>query len=175
MKVTVVGRQMNVYDDMKDLIDKKLAKFDKFFSEEGDATVTLSCKHNEKNMEITIFAANTLFRSEVGAESFRDALDTCIENILRQIRKNKTKLARRLRENIPDSEFFEIEPVVEEPDEILRTKTFSRKPMSPDEAILEMNLLGHQFFVFVDDSTSETCAVYRRKDGGYGLIVPEKQ
>ena len=93
MKITVIGRQMSVYDDMKELINRKLAKFDKFFSGEGDATVTLSCKHNEKCIEITISAANTLFRSEVGASSFRDALDEGVELIERQIRKNKTRLA----------------------------------------------------------------------------------
>ena len=97
MKINVIGRQMNVYEDMKLLINKKLAKLDKFFSGEGDATVTLSCKHNQKFIELTISAAGTLFRSEVGADSFRDALDDAVTNIERQIRKNKTRLARRLR------------------------------------------------------------------------------
>lgn len=175
MKVTIVGRQMNVYDEMKDLIERKLAKFDKFFSGEGTATVTLSCKHNEKNIEITISAANTLFRSEVGANSFRDALDDAAANIERQIRKNKTRLAKRLREGIFDDyavDFYDDAPVDEEP--IMRTKTYDTKPMSPEEAILQMNLLGHQFFVFVDDQTGATCAVYARRDGAYGLIVPEQ-
>ena len=174
MKITVVGRQMNVYEDMKILIDKKLKKFDKFFSGEGEATVTLSCKHNQKFLELTISAAGALFRSEVGAESFRDALDATINNIERQIRKNKTRLARRLREGafIPPAveEFDDIEA---DNEEIIRTKTFSTKPMSPEEAILQMNLLGHQFFVFNDDQTGATCVVYTRHDGGYGLIVPE--
>ena len=176
MKITVIGRQMNVYDDMKLLIEKKIAKLDKFFSGEGDATVTLSCKHNEKNIEITISAANTLFRSEVGAESFRDALDAAITNIERQIRKNKTRLARRLRDNVfvaPPAEEYDDLPADEE--EIIRTKTYPTKPMSPEEAILQMNLLGHQFFVFNDDQTGATCVVYSRRDGGYGLIIPEKE
>ena len=176
MKITVIGRQMNVYDDMKMLIEKKLAKFDKFFSGEGDATVTLSCKHSEKNLEITISAAGTLFRSEVGAESFRDALDQAVNNIERQIRKNKTRLARRLRstEFVPPAE-EEFDDSVADDEKIIRTKTFSTKPMSPEEAILQMNLLGHQFFVFVDDQSGATCVVYARKDGDYGLIVPEHE
>ena len=95
MKINVIGRQMNVYEEMKLLINKRLAKFDKFFSGSGDATVTLSCKHNQKFIELTISAGGTLFRSEVGATSFRDALDDAITNIERQIRKNKTRLARR--------------------------------------------------------------------------------
>lgn len=177
MKITVIGRQMTVYEEMKDLIEKKLAKFDKYFSGEGEAVATLSCKHNQKNMEITISAANTLFRSEVGAESFRDALDVCIENIIRQIRKNKTKLAKRLREDaivfaVPD--LSEEEPVADDDLPIIRTKSFPIKPMSPEEAILQMNLLGHQFFVFNDDQTNKTCVVYQRKDGAYGLIIPEE-
>ncbi len=176
MKITVVGRQMNVYEDMKLLIEKKLQKLDKFFSGSADATVTLSCKHNEKNMEITISAAGALFRSEVGAESFRDALDQAVNNIERQIRKNKTRLARRLRatEFIPPAE-EEFDDTVADDERIIRTKTFSTKPMSPEEAILQMNLLGHQFFVFVDDQSGTTCVVYARKDGDYGLIIPEHE
>ena len=176
MKITVVGRQMNVYEDMKLLIEKKLQKLDKFFSGSPDATVTLSCKHSEKNLEITISAAGTLFRSEVGAESFRDALDQAVNNIERQIRKNKTRLARRLRstEFVPPAE-EEFDDSVADDEKIIRTKTFSTKPMSPEEAILQMNLLGHQFFVFVDDQSGATCVVYARKDGDYGLIVPEHE
>ena len=173
MKITVVGRKMNVYEEMKLLIDKKLQKFDKFFSGEGDATVTLSCKHNQKYIELTIAAAGALFRSEVGAESFRDALDATIANIERQIRKNKTKLARRLREGafIPPSadEFDDIEA---DEEEIIRTKTFSTKPMSPEEAILQMNLLGHNFFVFRNVETGEINVVYKRNDEKYGVLEP---
>ena len=176
MKITVVGRQMNVYDDMKALIDKKLKKLDKFFSGEGDASVTLSCKHNERNIEITISAAGALFRSEVGAESFRDALDQAVANIERQIRKNKTRLARKLREGafIPPAP-DEYDDIENDEESIIRTKTYSTKPMSPEEAILQMNLLGHQFFVFKDDQSGATCVVYARKDGAYGMIVPEKE
>ena len=174
MKISVIGRQMNVYEDMKLLIEKKLTKFDKFFSGEGDATVTLCCKHNQKFIELTISASGTLFRSEVGADSFRDALDDAITNIERQIRKNKTRLARRLREGTfipPAPDAFEDLP--DEDETIIRTKTYPTKPMSPEEAILQMNLLGHQFFVFIDDQTGATCVVYARRDGAYGMIVPE--
>ncbi len=176
MKINVIGRQMNVYEDMKLLIEKKIAKFDKFFPTEGDATVTLSCKHSEKNLEITISAGGTLFRSEVRAESFRDALDGAISNIERQIRKNKTKLARRLRAGSFNPQPEDLyDDIADEEEEIIRTKTFPAKPMSAEEAILQMNLLGHQFFVFVDDNSGDTCAVYKRHDGGYGLLIPEKE
>ena len=164
---------MNVYSEMKELIEKKLSKFDKYFNGGAEATVTLSCKHNLKYMEVTISAANTLFRSEIGADSFRDALDASIETIEGQIRRNKTRLAKRLRSGGLEFPVNEIEETDEDAEPIIRTKTFPIKPMSPEEAILQMNLLGHQFFVFNDDQTSQTCVVYTRKDGTYGLIVPE--
>lgn len=168
---------MNVYDEMKELIERKLAKLDKYFSGEGSATVTLSCKHNEKNLEITISAANTLFRSEVGADSFRTTLDEAVTAIERQIRRNKTRVAKQLRTG--GLEVAPMEWTVAEADEaedaetIIRTKTFPIKPMTPEEAILQMNLLGHQFFVFNNGETGQTCVVYARRDGAYGLIVPE--
>ena len=176
MKTNIIGRQLNVYADTKALIDKKLAKLDRYFKVEPDATVTLSRKRNVSTLEITINAQGTLFRSEVGADSFRDALDQSIDAIERQIRKNKTRLAKRLREGSfipPVDEGFDDSIADEET--IIRTKTYSTKPMSPDEAILQMNLLGHQFFVFNDDQTGATCVVYTRRDGAYGLIVPEAE
>lgn len=177
MKINVIGRQMNVYDEMKELTERKLAKLDKYFSGEADATVTLSCKHNEKNLEITISAANTLFRSEVGAESFRNALDEAIDSIERQIRRNKTRVDRRLRtggiEPTYDGFFEDTAEDIEDEEAIIRTKTFPIKPMTPEEAILQMNLLGHSFFVFNNGETGQTCVVYTRRDGDYGLIVPE--
>ena len=179
MKINIVGRQLSVYDDTKEMIIEKLSKLDKYFGEEGNATVTLSHKRNLATLEITIKASNTLFRSEVDAESFRDALDKSIDNIERQIRKNKTKLRKKLREGIltdVDIASASMEPVdeLESSDIIIRTKTFEYTPMSPEEAIMQMNLIGHSFFVFNDAVTGKTCVVYTRKDGNYGLIVPEK-
>ena len=179
MKINIIGRQLSVYDDTKAMIDEKLSKLDKYFGEEGNATVTLTHKRNLSTLEITIKASNTLFRSEVDAETFRDALDKSIDNIERQIRKNKTKLRKKLREGIiTDSAIAEASvgspDEVEENDIIIRTKRFEYTPMSPEEAIMQMNLIGHNFFVFNDSVTEETCVVYKRKDGHYGLIVPEK-
>ena len=178
MKINIIGRQLSVYDDTKEMIIEKLSKLDKYFGEEGSATVTLSHKRNLATLEVTIKASNTLFRSEVDAESFRDALDKSIDNIERQIRKNKTKLRKKLREGIltdADIASASMEPVdePESSDIIIRTKTFEYTPMSPEEAIMQMNLIGHSFFVFNDAVTGKTCVVYTRKDGNYGLIVPE--
>ena len=174
MKITVIGRQMTVRDSLKDMVEKKLAKFDKFFGGEGEATVTFSVKRNKECLEITISAMNTLFRYEAEEDSFQTSLDRAAEAIERQIRKNNTRLEKRLRDSsfaIPEDDMDGIE---EEPEFRIRTKTFSIKPMSVEEAILQMNLIGHQFFVFEDDETGETCVVYTRRDGDYGLIVPTK-
>ena len=178
MKINIIGRQLNVYEDTKEMINEKLSKLDKYFGEEGSATVTLTHKRNLSTLEITIKASNTLFRSEVDAESFRDALDKSIDNIERQIRKNKSKLRKKLREGIiPDSEIaaasLQPEEETEQPDLIIRKKKFEYTPMYPEEAIMQMNLIGHNFFVFNDASTGKTCVVYTRKDGNYGLIEPE--
>ena len=178
MKINVIGRQLNVYEDTKAMIETKLAKLDKYFNDEASATATLAHKRNLCTLEVTIKASNTLFRSEVDAESLRDALDKSIDNIERQIRKNKTKLRKKLREGVvPDAEIAAASVTgdeAEDPDIIIRTKKFEYTPMSPEEAIMQMNLLGHEFFVFEDQETEDTCVVYKRKDGDYGLIVPEK-
>ncbi len=175
MKITNVGRQMEVSEKLKDMVAKKLAKFDKFFAKEGTATVTFSRKHGKECLEVTINAARTLFRSEVEADSFRDALDRAVETIERQIRKNKTKLAKKLREGALTQEIPGELPSDQEEDSgtIIRTKHFQLEPMTPEEAVMQMNLLGHTFFVFLNMETNTTCVAYCRKDGNYGLIEPE--
>ena len=112
-------------------------------------------------------------------DSFRDAMDRSIDNIERQIRKNKTKLRKKLREGIISDAAIAAESLeaVDEPEEsdiIIRKKVFEYTPMSPEEAVMQMNLLGHSFFVFNDAITGKTCVVYTRKDGNYGLIEPEE-
>ena len=176
MKITIVGRQLNVYDDTKALINQKLAKFDKFFNEEAQATVTLSHKRGTATMEVTIKAANTIFRSEVDEENFKTALDRTIDNIERQIRKNKTRLQKRLREGAfaPEEAPAPAHEDIDEGEFTIRVKKFEFTPMSVEEAIMQMNLLGHEFFVFRDDRDEEICVVYKRHDSTYGLICEEK-
>lgn len=170
MKITIVGRQMTVPQDLKELVDKKLSKLDKYFYDEADTTVTFSRRKNKERLEVTINASSTLFRSEAEEATFRDALDKDIDSIERQIRKYKTKLGKRIRPLPPPA--VAAEPEVEETEFVIHKKSFYFKPMSPEEAILQMNLIGHSFFVFEDDKTGDTCVVYARTDGEYGLIVP---
>ena len=175
MKINIIGRQMNVWDEMKSIIEAKLSKLDKYFGDDCQATVTLSSKHNKKCLEITITASGTIFRSEVQDETFRNALDKAVYVIERQIRKNKTRLAKRLRSGAFDGGIIDTgEDFEEEAEFKIRRKAFTLKPMSAEEAIMQMNLLDHEFFVFKDDKTGEVNVVYKRKDGDYGLIEAQE-
>ena len=175
MKVTIVGRQMNVWDEMKSTIEAKLEKLDKYFSDECSATVTLSSRRNSKCLEITIVSSGTIFRSEVQDETFRNALDHAVYTIERQIRKNKTRLAKRLRSGAFDQGIIDTgEDYEEEKEFSIRRKSFTLKPMSVEEAIMQMNLLDHEFFVFKEDTTEKVCVVYKRHDYTYGLIEADE-
>ena len=174
MKITIIGRQMTVSDDLKARVEKKLAKFDKFFPAGAEAHVAFSRIRESERLEVTISYKGTLFRSEKKAKTFENALDECIESIERQIRKNKTRLERRMKDGaLGDLEPIPAgEPVVEEEDEKpIRVKEFTLKPMSSEEAILQMELLDHTFFMFNDSESGQPCVVYKRDDGGYGLII----
>ena len=172
MKINIIGRRMDVEEGLKALIDKKLAKLDKYFKDDAVAYVTMSREKNAERLELTVSSGGTLFRSEERDETFNNALDTAIDVIERQIRKNKTRLEKRLREGA----FRTVEDQPEEFEEAfrIREKTFVMKPMTPEEAILQMNLIGHEFFLFLNTETDALSVVYKRKDGGYGLIRPEK-
>ena len=171
MILNISGRDMTVRNDLRTITEKRIAKLEKFFDATAEVNVIYSKKRNLQSAEITVFAKGTIFRSEIEGETFNNSLDEAIENIVRQIRKYKTKIERDLRVDA----FSEIEDDfdLDEPEYEMRVKTFPVKPMSAEEAILQMNLLGHMFFVFRDADTSEICVVYKRKDGAYGLIVPQ--
>lgn len=177
MKVTVNARKVFVNQVLSDHIEKKLAKFDKYFPGEASATVKLSRIRENERVEVTIQQGSFLFRSEDENDTFMNALDCCMDAIERQIRKNKTKLTKRMRENIriPDYTEEDISALDGEDEAFqIRRKSFVLKPMTPEEAILQMNLLAHTFFVFNNMDTGETCVVYKRRDGNYGMIEPEK-
>ena len=177
MKITIVGRQVEVTDELKQLFDKKLAKFEKFFRDDAVAYITLKREHNMEVLELTISSGGTLYRGEEKNSTFNNALDEAIEAIERQIRKNKTRLEKRLREGAFVKDVINAPALStddEESDFEIRVKTFPIKPMSPEEAILQMNLLGHEFFVFEHDETGEVSVVYKRNNKKYGMIVPER-
>lgn len=174
MNINTFGRQVTVTQDLKDLFEKKLGKLDKFFHDDADCNITLrERKNGRKVLEVTITSGGTLFRAETEEETFQNALDKAVSTIERQIRKNKTRLEKRLRESAFVREIEYEEPIEEEGEFDIRVKSFAFKPMSPEEAILQMNLLGHEFFVFENDETHKVNVVYRRHADKYGLIVPD--
>ena len=175
MKITIVGRKFNVTEDLKAKVEKKLAKLDKFFADEASAFVTMRSERSKEILEITINHKGTMFRSEVADDAIIASLDKSIDIIERQIRKNKTRLAKRLREGAFDAGIIDTGEDFEEETEFnIRRKSFAIKPMSAEEAIMQMNLLEHEFFVFKDDKTDEICVVYKRRDGDYGLIEAQE-
>ena len=170
MKTKITGRKIDVTQGLKDYIEKKLARIDKFFSDNAEANVTLSVQKEQQIVEITIFHSGMIFRAEVANADMYAAMDKAADVLERQIRKQKTRLEKRLKTgvlNIPDDM-----PALEEETEfrIVKTKKYQDKPMSAEEAILQMNLLGHNFYIFSNSETMDKNVVYKRKDGNYGLI-----
>lgn len=175
MKIIISGRKCTPRDSFKDHAEKKLAKVAKFFDADAEAKVTATVEKSCQIVEVTVASRGMYFRAEESAQNMNEALDACIDSIIRQIRRNKTRLEKRLRTGNLDAIIAEAETAVEEEDdfEVLRTKSVSLKPESVDEAILQMNLLGHMFYMFLNAETSEINVVYKRNDGGYGVLVPE--
>ena len=171
MKITTLARHLTLRESMKELAEKKLAKFDRYFGEDSEAIVKFSVIGDVERVEVTILYNGTIFRSEEENSTFANALDCAVESLERQMRKNKTRLEKRVRENAFN---YDYDDEFEEEGEFdIRVKTFPFKPMTAEEAIMQMNLLEHQFFGFTDAETGKTCVVYKRKAGGYGLIIPE--
>ena len=173
MKITITSRKTEIKDREKALIEKKIGKLAKFFNDDAEATVTVSSQKNDKIAEVTIFASGLVYRAEDRNPDLLDAIDKIETVIDRQIRKNKTRLEKSIKREafVPAPEEAPEEEVPEETNfNIIRTKSHRLKPMSPEEAILQMNLVGHEFFVFFNSNTETTDIVYKRKDGNYGLI-----
>ena len=175
MKITIIGRKVNLRNNFKELAEKKLAKFDRIFDEDAEATVTVTVERNRQTVEITIRQRGMICRAEDTSLDMNEALDHVIAALGRQMRRNKTRLEKAKKVD-PGLEFSD--DYYDEPDEelqVVRTKRFAVKVMTPEEAIMQMNMLNHEFFMFRDDQTGEINVVYRRKNGDYGLLVPEEK
>ncbi len=148
------------------------AKLDKFFGDEAEAKLMLTERKGNIELELTVRYNQMLFRAEQTAVDKNDALDAAIDKIIRQIRKNKTRLEKRLKDNAFKQEF---QDTVEEADiSVIRTKKFKMRPMSAEEAILQMNMLGHDFFMFRNAASGEINVVYRREDEGFAILEPDE-
>lgn len=175
MKISVIGRKCTPRDSFKERAEKKLSKIDRLFGEDAEAKVTAIVEKNEQIVEITIFRGGLIFRSQERASSLNDALDRCVDSLVRQIRKNKTKVERKLHSGVIDFDAAYSEESVDEEKEfdVVRSKEIVLKPQSVDEAILQMNMLDHKFYMFINSANEKICVVYARNDGGYGLLIPD--
>ncbi|MBV1818754.1 ribosome-associated translation inhibitor RaiA [Clostridium cochlearium] len=175
MKITVTGKNIEVTNALRNVVEKKLEKLDKYFKPDVEAQVTLSVEKNRQIIEVTIPFNGVILRGEEANEDMYASIDLVIDKLERQIRKQKTKLQKRMH---GDSLRFQFIPDYEgdkskEESKIVKTKRFAMKPMSSEEAVLQMELIGHNFFVFENGDTGEVNVIYKRKDGNYGLIEPE--
>ena len=179
MKFVFTDKKVNLPDAVHKYAEKKVGKLNRFFKEDATAAITFSVEKERNNkVEITIRSSGTIFRVSESTSDMHASIDAAVTTLERQIRKNKTRLEKRLRQGaferaLDVDEVSSFAP--DEPEEgeyrIVRSKTFPLKPMTRDEAILQMNLLGHSFFAFRDEESEGAFAVvYRRYDGDYGLI-----
>ena len=176
MKFTFTEKKVQITDELRDYAEKKIGKLDRFFKNESEAFFTFTVERGRYIAEVTIKNNGMFHRVSEVTSDMQASVDSAVAAIERQIRKHKTKLEKRLRDGVLDREFAPSVkhdvPEDEEPDfKIVRTKMFTVKPMTPEEAVLQMNLLEHEFFVFKNQSHDDAfTVVYKRKKGDYGLI-----
>ena len=179
MKFTYTCKKISLNDSIKAYAEKKISKLERYFREEDiTANVTFAVEKDHLcTVELTIRGGGALLRAQTEAPDgdMRGAVDAAVGYIERQILKNKTRLAKRLRSESFPAAPDEFEVREEKEFNIVRTKRFAVKPMSTEEAILQMNLLAHDFFVYRNSADDTLCIVYQRKNGGYGLIVTDEE
>ena len=178
MKLQYNGKNITVTDALRDGAEKKLGRLDKYFDEEVKGNVIFSLEKNARVVEVTIkLPEGAYIRTEQSSDDMYSSIDRAVDGLEAQIRKHKGKMQKRYAsrgrsirfENIP-----EVEPEQEEKSSIVKVKRFPLRPMDPEEAVLQMELLGHDFFVFIEqDDMDQVAIVYKRQDGNYGLIEPE--
>lgn len=181
MKITITGRKTGIRDSFKERVEKKLKKLDRFFDEDARVVVTVTSEQGRETVEVAITADGMFCRAEKTAPDRAEALDVCVDALFRQIVRNKKKLSRRLRKDAfkqpleAESTDASLEQELEEEEyDLVRVKRFPVKPMDVQEAILEMNMTSHNFYVFRNAEDGEINVVYRRAGGGYGLIEPQE-
>lgn len=173
MKFKITGRKIDVTEGLRDYTTAKLSKLDKYFGAEAEANITLSVQKDNHIIEVTIYHNGMIYRAEVSDIDMYASIDRVEDVLERQIRKQKTRLEKQLKTGAFNDavEFGDIEE--EKEFKVVKTKRYENKPMSVEEAILQMNLLGHAFYIFNNADTMDKNVVYKRKDGNYGLIELE--
>ena len=177
MKITTSGKGFAVTDSLMERIEKRLKKLDRYFHDDAEAIIRVSQEKGNRNIaEIPIRARGLLLRAEETTGDMYASIDGAVDKLNRQIRRHRTKLDKNLRETAFEAPVEAVEPEFdEEPAEynVVRTKRFKVKAMQVDDAIAQMELLDHDFFLFRDEKTDEIMLIYRRNDGAYGLLQPE--
>ncbi|MFR5601232.1 MAG: ribosome hibernation-promoting factor, HPF/YfiA family [Lachnospiraceae bacterium] len=174
MRFIITGRNIEVTPGLKDAVQDKIGKLDRYFTPDTEVMVTLSVQKERQNIEVTIPMKGNIIRAEESSTDMYVSIDLVEEIIERQIKKHKTKLIDKKQAALSFSEAFineEDEP--EDEIQIVKTKRFAMKPMDAEEACIQMDLLNHSFFVFLNADTDEVNVVYKRKNNTYGLIEPE--
>lgn len=176
MKITCTGRKVTLKEAFLERVEKKLAKLDKFFSDDAQAQVTVTVEKDWQTVEITVRDKGFASRAEKSGDRMEEAFDSALDLLTRRIIKNRKKLENRVcQPAVQDyiaQEYTSGDPVDEQYD-VIREKHFIVKPCTVEEAILQMNMLGHAFFLYRDADTDSIQVVYRRKNGSYGVLVPE--
>lgn len=173
MRYNIRGEKVEITNSIKSYIEDKIGKLDKYFENANDilANVVIKVRGKEQKIEIMVPAMNYTLRSEESNDDLYAAIDLTVDKLERQIRKHKTKLNSKIKKNIIKNFDIDLEDDLEdENSKIIKRKKVDMKPMNEEEAILQMNMLGHSFFVFKNSSNNLICVLYLRKDGSYGII-----
>lgn len=174
MKLNLVGKNIELTDAIKEQAERKFVKLDKYFDEEVQARVVLSTQKINQKVEVTISLPGTILRAEESTTDLYASMDKVVDSLARQIRKYKTRLKNRYQNSEKTIRFENIEELKaeekEEAGKIVRRKKFDLRPMHEEEAILQMELLNHNFFIFLNAETELVEVLYRRKDKNYGII-----
>ena len=173
MRITITGKNLTVTEDLKNRIEKKLGKMDRYFRQEVDATVRLTQEKNLRYIaEITITVGGIMLRAEETSDDIIKSADRAVDKIERQIRRHRTRLEKNLHEEIIVQPEEQEAPIEQESQQLVRVKRFAMKPMTVEDAILQMDMLGHSFFLFSNAETGIVSVVYRRNDGNIGMLEP---
>ena len=177
MRISITGKNLEISDYLRDLVEKKVGKLDRYFSQDTEAQVTLSMEKSRHIVEVTIPYDGGVIRGEEVTGDMYASIDNVLDKLEKQIIRHRTKLEKSLRSGAfkYDEPLFggSYDEADDEGPRIVRVKRFNIKPMSEEEAMLQIEMVGHSFYVFVNSDTEELNVLYKRKDGNYGLIEPE--
>jgi len=177
MKLNILARGMVLTDGQREHFEKKFDRLDRFFGDDIEAAVRIRNEREMKIIEVTIPMGRDILRAQEGTDDLYASLDAVLEKLQRQVRKHRTRLEKRVRKDAYAKAEMEDAATLgaeQKENQLVRTKTFQVSPMSVDDAIASMEMLGHTFFVFLDEKTDSICVVYQRDDGNFGVLVPER-